>query len=137
MYCITYFHFYKSCVNITTNRAVNYFKYSDVLPPYWFLSQPVHSLVKESECKFDNSGTPISSVKVIRLSPNLQLHLSGYLLPPTGLQTLLNHHMRVLFVSTKSYMNQLEFEPLTLRSSNYQAEYHWSNSSLTLFRKCL
>ena len=27
------FSLYKSCVGITTNRAVNNFKYSDVLPP--------------------------------------------------------------------------------------------------------
>ena len=69
--------------------------------------------------------------------------------PIAGLQYLLVHHALVLFESTQAYINQLEFdyiiglclsvlefEPLTLRSSNYQAETptieltrpHWANS---------
>ena len=41
----------KSCVGITANRAVNNFKFSDVLPPSCFLSQPVHHPFRESEHK--------------------------------------------------------------------------------------
>ena len=49
----------------------------------------------------------------------LQLHLEGYLSPPTrvppiaGLCYLQEHHMLALFESTQSYINYLEFDYIT------------------------
>ena len=128
LYHITYFHFISHAV-ITTNRAFNISNSQMFFLPLDFWESQSVSL--------DSSGKSLSSENIHRLTPNFQLQLGGYLSPPSrvppiaGLQYLLEHHMLVLFESTHSYINQLEFdfiivlprfEPLTLRSSNYQAE---------------
>ena len=69
--------------------------------------------LESQRVRFDNSVKPLSSVNVCRSSPNLQIHISGYFLPPTrmppiaGLQYLLEHHTLALFESTQSFINQL------------------------------
>ena len=116
---------------------------------FW-ATQYIISLQSQS-LSLDNSGKPLSSVNACSLSPNLQLHLGGYLslpktvLPVAGLQYLLQHQTLVLFEATQSYINQLEFEhiidlsvyarwSLDLQITK-QRLFHWANLILILWMK--
>ena len=79
LYHITYFHFKSHCRHYNKQRCNN-FKYSDVLPPSWFLSQPVHHPVRESEHMswwFRYTIEQCESCK--------SCNLNSYLSPPTRL----------------------------------------------------
>ena len=107
------FTLYRSCVSLQ-QTAVNHFKYSEFRCSSSVLfTEPAKYIIQlESQSiSLDDSGKPVSSVNFHRSSSNLQLHLGGYLSPPTREQAL---HCRVRVQLTSKIRTSLDFEQVPL-----------------------